>query len=477
MVTATSSKSTSAWFPAFDRPAREFDPTPLEIVSGHIPQSLNGQYFTNGTGRLQRGGERVGHWFDGDGAILGVTLSAGQATGTYRYVQTEGYLAEEASGKYQYAGYGMGNSGPIWERFKPLKNAANTSVLAVDDRLLALWEGAVPHALDPETLETRGLDTLGSLSKNTPFSAHPKRDPKTGDIYNFGSNLGAKDQLLLFRCDRTGTVKQRGIVPLSRKAYVHDFILAGPYLVFILSPVTLNVWPVLFKQRNFCDCLEWRTQYGTEIIAVDRQTFEVVSRTAADPWFQWHFGNGFVSEDGTVTFDTIRYSDFQTNEFLRQVPTGVTPTNPLGTLWRIRLDARNGKLLGTEQLCDRHCEFPTLAPNDVGQPHRYTYLAMHPDNDSAPGELFRTLGRFDHQMEMLTTAELGEGMYVSEPIYAPDTEEDNRGWILTTVYNSSLHRSEAWIYEAERLQDEPVARLALPSVVPIGFHGTWQGMS
>ncbi|MEL7083491.1 MAG: carotenoid oxygenase family protein [Cyanobacteria bacterium J06597_1] len=473
MVT-TAPSPTSAWFPALDRPAQEFGPASLDVISGQIPSELNGRYFTNGTGRLQRGNERVGHWFDGDGAVLGVNFSAGEATGTYRYVKTDGYLAEEASGKYQYAGYGMGNSGPIWERFRPLKNAANTSVLAVDDRLLALWEGAVPHALDLDTLETQGLDTLGSLSNNTPFSAHPKRDPVTGDIYNFGSNLGAKDQLFLFRCDRSGTVKQRGIVPLSRKAYVHDFILAGPYLVFVLSPVTLNVWPILFKQHNFCDCLEWKPDYGTDIVAVDRQTFEVVSRTAAEPWYQWHFGNGFVGDDGTLTFDTVRYPDFQTNEFLRQVPTGVTPTYSLSTLWQVRLDPKNGKFLGTEQLCDRHCEFPTLAPQDVGQPHRYTYLAIHPDNESAPGELFRSIGRFDCETGTLTAADLGNEMYVSEPIYAPNLEVESGGWILSTIYNSSLHRSELWVFDADRLSEEPLARLALPSVVPHGFHGTWQ---
>ncbi|MEM9536325.1 MAG: carotenoid oxygenase family protein, partial [Cyanobacteria bacterium P01_E01_bin.45] len=305
-------------------------------------------------------------------------------------------------------------------------------------------------------------------------SAHPKRDPVTGDIYNFGSNLGAKDQLFLFRCDRSGTVKQRGVVPLSRKAYVHDFILAGPYLVFVLSPVTLNVWPILFKQRNFCDCLEWKPDYGTEIVAVDRQTFEVVSRTAAEPWYQWHFGNGFVGDDGTLTFDTVRYPDFQTNEFLRQVPTGVTPTYSLSTLWQVRLDPKNGKFLGTEQLCDRHCEFPTLAPQDVGQPHRYTYLAIHPDNESAPGELFRSIGRFDCETGTLTAADLGNEMYVSEPIYAPNLEVESGGWILSTIYNSSLHRSELWVFDADRLSEEPLARLALPSVVPPGFHGTWQ---
>ena len=466
-----------SWFPAFERPAQEFGPTPLQVLTGKIPTELQGRYFSNGTGRLERGGQRVGHWFDGDGAILGVKFSGGQVTGTYRYVQTKGYLAEEQSGRYQHAGYGMGNDGPIWKRFKPLKNSANTSVLAVSDRLLALWEGAMPHALDLDSLETRGLDSLGGLPTSNPFSAHPKRDPKTGDIYNFGSSIGVKDQLMIYRCDRTGTVRQQGTVSLARKAYVHDFVLAGPYLLFVLSPVTLNIWPVLLKQRNFCDCLEWQPQDGTEWIALDRATFQEVSRGEADPWFQWHFGNGFVNDRGHLVFDTVRYKDFQTNEFLKQVPSGNTPTYSLSTLWRITLNPKTGQFLDTHQLCDRHCEFPTLAPQDVGHPHRYTYLAMHPDNQSAPGELFRTLGRFDHHTETLTETMLDKGMYVSEPIYAPHPSGGNRGWILSTIYNSGKHRSELWIFDGDRLNEAPVAQLALPSVIPIAFHGTWQPLS
>ena len=473
-VAISSPSLTGTWFATFERPAREFGPAPLKVLSGEIPAELQGRYFSNGTGRLERGGRRVGHWFDGDGAILGVTFGGGKARGTYRYVQTQGFRAEEQSGRYQHAGYGMGNDGPLWERFKPLKNAANTSVLALDDRLLALWEGAMPHAVDLDSLETRGLEALGGISLRSPFSAHPKRDPETGDIYNFGSSIGVKDRLLIYRCDRAGVVRQKGQVLLPRKAYVHDFVLAGPYLLFILSPVTIDLWPVLLKRRNFCDCLEWQPQYGTQWIAIDRATLQEVHRGEAAPWFQWHFGNGFVSDRGHLVFDTVRYDDFQTNEFLRQVPSGNTSTYALGTLWRVTLDLETGRCVSTRQLCDRHCEFPTLAPQEVGHPHRYTYLAMHPDNQSAPGELFRALGRFDHQTDSLSETQLDKGMYVSEPIYAPHPNRGDRGWVLSTIYNSRKHRSELWVFDGDRLNEAPLVQLELPSVIPIAFHGTWQ---
>lgn len=43
------------------------------------------------------------------------------------------------------------------------------------------------------------------------------------------------------------------------------------------------------------------------------------------------------------------------------------------------------------------------------------------------------------------------------------------------VYDGKTNRSEAWIFDSERLDDEPVCKLSLPAVVPLGFHGTWKG--
>lgn len=64
---------------------------------------------------------------------------------------------------------------------------------------MALWEGGQPHSLDLETLETQGLDNLQGLAENTPYSAHPKIDPETGDIFNFGQILGPTPELILYR--------------------------------------------------------------------------------------------------------------------------------------------------------------------------------------------------------------------------------------------------------------------------------------
>ncbi|MEW5857070.1 MAG: carotenoid oxygenase family protein, partial [Cyanobacteriota bacterium] len=185
MTTATKPSTRKAWAKAIAQPAQEFPLTPLPLLSGKIPEGLRGTLYRNGPARLERGGIRVGHWFDGDGAILGVQFTDAGASGVYRYVQSEGYQEEAKANQLLYGNYGMTAPGPIWNQWlKPIKNAANTSVLALPDRLLALWEGGKPHALDLQTLETWGLDNLSGLSDGLYYSAHPKRDAETGEIFN-----------------------------------------------------------------------------------------------------------------------------------------------------------------------------------------------------------------------------------------------------------------------------------------------------
>ncbi|WP_118171674.1 carotenoid oxygenase family protein [Nostoc sphaeroides] len=99
MHTIEKKSTTKAWAGAIAKPAKEFPPTQLPIISGKIPDGLRGTLYRNGPARLERGGIRMGHWFDGDGAILAVNFTDAIATGVYRYVQTSGYQEEAAAGK------------------------------------------------------------------------------------------------------------------------------------------------------------------------------------------------------------------------------------------------------------------------------------------------------------------------------------------------------------------------------------------
>jgi all-trans-8'-apo-beta-carotenal 15,15'-oxygenase len=479
MTVSSSPSHQTFWHKAFADPAPEFPTTILTIQSGKIPPGIFGTLYRNGPGRLERGGERVGHWFDGDGAILAVKFADGAASGAYRYVQTEGYQAEAKVDRWLYGNYGMLPSGQIWERWgRSVKNAANTSVLALPDRVLALWEGGAPHALDLDSLETIGTDQLEfkSTSQSGPlvYSAHPKVDPVSGQIYNFGISIGVQPKLNLYQSDRSGKIIKFTQTKLPRLTTVHDFLMVGQYLVFCIAPIEIQPLPVLFGLASYSDSIKWKPELGTQIMIFDREDLSLVSNFTTEPWFQWHFGNGCIDQDGNIICDLVRYANFDTNQFLREVASGTTRTEAIGTLSQLVINPTAGKLIKSEQLSDRSCELPTVAQDQVGQKWQHTYLAVHKPGAILCQELVGTIGRFDRQTHTLTTASLPSHLYPTEPIHISDKFNPNQGWIVTIIYDGEQHQSEVWIYDRDQLDDAPVCCLGLPSVVPMGFHGTWK---
>ncbi len=466
------------WHKALAQPAKEFAQTPLKAISGQVPDGLQGTFYQNGTGRLQRGGEPVGHWFDGDGAILRVGLSASGSTATYRYVQTKGYQAESKANKFLYGNYGRRYPGPLWEHIAGLikgtniKNSANTSVLALSDKLLALWEAGNPHSLDLETLETLGQESLGWLKPAQPFSAHPLKDPLSKEIYSIG--VDSKCNLNIYRCDAACNLIKQTAILLKDVPFIHSFVMAGPYLVFLVSPVKINLLPLLFNQQSYADSIEWKAERGTRIIVVDRESLNVISDGHTDPWFQWHCGNGCVDTDGNIRLDFARFDDFtHINEVLREVAHGSMKTTAYGRLWQLRIDPKTGRVLSNECVVDRDCEFPQVNVAETGQPWQHTYVLMHREGVLTGQDWFGAIGRFEYGSDNLIQADLGEGHYGSEPLPVADCLSPDQGWLLEVVYNALEDRSELWIFNAETL-GEPVCRLALPGVIPLNFHGTWQ---
>jgi len=52
------------------------------------------------------------------------------------------------------------------------------------------------------------------------------------------------------------------------------------------------------------------------------------------------FANGYVDASGAVIVDVVRYEDFQTNQYLKEVASGQTHT----PLWQVHLDPKFGKV-------------------------------------------------------------------------------------------------------------------------------------
>ena len=60
-----------------------------------------------------------------------------------------------------------------------------------------------------------------------------------------------------------------------------------------------------------------------------------------------------------------------------------------------------------------------------------------------------------------------EHLFVPKPGSAPE----QHGWIVGTALNWREARTELNVFEAARLEDGPLATLALPYALPLGLHG------
>jgi len=76
-----------SWAKAIAQPAAEF-PHPYHSLRSDTSWLCT--LYRNGPARLERGGVRVGHWFDGDGAILAVNFTDAGATfiATFKQMDT-----------------------------------------------------------------------------------------------------------------------------------------------------------------------------------------------------------------------------------------------------------------------------------------------------------------------------------------------------------------------------------------------------
>ncbi|MCA9586188.1 MAG: carotenoid oxygenase family protein, partial [Myxococcales bacterium] len=148
-------------------------------VEGKLPDDLEGFFVRNGANpRLPPRGRY--HWFDGDGMVHAVELGGGKATYRNRFVQTEGLAAEMAAGRPLWTG--ILEPPDLQSPHGPFKDTANTDLVFHAGKLLALWwQTGVPHVLSLPGLETRGKELFGG-SHTRGISAHPKVDPRTGEM-------------------------------------------------------------------------------------------------------------------------------------------------------------------------------------------------------------------------------------------------------------------------------------------------------
>lgn len=453
----------------------------IDEIEGAIPADLEGTFFRNGPGLMDVGGSPIHHPFDGDGMVCAISFQNGRARFRNRFVRTEGYVAEQKAKKLLYRGvFGTQKPGGWLANCFDLnfKNIANTNVIYWGGKLLALWEAAEPYRLDPDTLDTLGLDRLdGVLNPSDGFSAHPRIDPNCqfdgGQpcLVNFALKAGMCSTITLYEFDPAGKLLRRQVRSIPGFAFMHDMAITPNYYIFFQNPVRFNPLPFLLGWRGAAECIQFDAKQATQVILIPRDGKSPMRMLATEPCFVFHHANAW--EDGDrIYLDSICYDSFPQVEPASDFRDVDFDQIPAGELWQFQIDLAENKV-SHQVVSHRCCEFPTLHPRVVGRQHQYLYLGTaHAPTGNAPLQAVSKFDRLTGEEQLWSFAPRG---FTGEPVFVPrpgGVAEDD-GWVLVLTYDAQHHRSTLAILDAQKIASGPIAQLHLKHHIPYGLHGNF----
>ncbi len=459
-------KAPHPWSPGFRTLAEEHSYR-VEEIDGVVPTALRGTLFRNGSGRNDLGGKWFPHWFDGDGMISAIRFADDGIHYRNRYVATESYRDEAKARRIVHRGFGkMRPYGVLGNAFRQPANVSNTSVVMENGKLLSLWEGGPPTALDAATLDTRGIETYAGALKA--FSAHPKIDPATGELFNFGIDYGAKTTLTPYRLER-GIATRLPPVTLPYPVMNHDFVLTEHFLVFCIGPILVKPLKFLLGFSSFDGALHWAGNKPTLILLVSRDGRGTPRLIETGAFFQFHFANGF-EQDGALILDLALYTDYLTiGQTLRDYWRSDWPAKGMAALTRLTVDLATGRTHRRTFDTGAANEFPTINPAFTGRRQRYAYIACNPADRSIG--LQQQLARIDFESGAVVRHDFGPNGYPGEPLFIPTGDAEDDGIIVTLVFDSVSKKTSIVGLDARDLAARPLFTAKLRHHVPFSLHG------
>ena len=464
---------------------REITATDLE-VTGAIPDYLDGRYLRIGPNPLGDPDPRRYHVFMGEGMVHGLRLQAGKA----QWYRNRWVRSADVARRLGESWHGGPHTGGF-------DFASNTNVIGHAGRTLALTESGVrPYQLSDE-LDTMGpSDFCGTLFAG--YSAHPKRDPVTGELHAVSYNplRGNIVQYTVTGVD--GKIRRAVDIRLDAQTMMHDFSLTEKYVVLYDLPVALDLGASL-SSRPAKALARWMTRFAERHAAPDfvlraamrgseqgsppdvglpyrwaperRARVGVMPRqgTAADiRWFEvrpcyvFHPLNAYDDGD-TVVLDVVRHpSVFASGAHL------LPGTRSLDR-WTVDLV---GDGVTEERLDDTSQEFPRVDERRVGRRHRYGFAVGYAPGSAGLAEPDAIL-KHDTVTRTTQAVSFGSGREPGEFVFVPtgpDAAEDD-GVAMGFVYDRASDRSDLVLLDAQTL--ETVASVHIPARVPHGFHGNW----
>lgn len=416
-------------------------------VVGELPAELSGRYLRNGPNPFG-GTEAELHWFLGDGMVHGLRLRDGRAE-WYRNRFVGSAALSEHRGVPDIAGPNWNNS----------TGGPNTNVGGFAGKTWAMVEaGGCPVELSYELETVARSDFQGTLPGA--FSAHPKVDPVTGEMHAMAYAWGEwLDHAQYVVVGADGRVRRTLDIPMGM-TMLHDMSLTPSYAVIYDQPVTVDLdWAFAGKPFPF----RWNPDHGNRVGLLRRggEADDIV-------WidvplgYAFHPMNAYETDTGTVVIDLCNYDSMFNADTTGPLGDGT------GRLERWELDPK-GRRSSVTVIDERPNEFPRHNARLSTQPHRYGYTVGAKLDTSEGWDTIK------HDLVSGTRTEYhhGPGRCAGEAVFVARAEgvDEDDGWLLMFVHDADS--TDFVVLDAKDLARGPVATVALPQRVPLGFHGNW----
>lgn len=443
----------------------------LETIGQPLPDFIRGTYYLNGPAHFQSGDFSWRHWLDGDGMVSTLHFGKDSIHLRSRYVRSRKFKEEQNAGHPLFRTFGTSFPGSQLNRAQNgLESPVNVSVYPFAGRLLAFGEQGLPWELNPRTLETRGQFTFGGrLNDASPFSAHPKFDPKTGEMFNFGIFFSTQNPRLYFYCFKDGEMRYRKAVPLKYPCSVHDFSITQNYAIFYLSPYLLNIQGLLKEGKTVMESLCWEPERGSQLLVLNRKTGEQVLSVSVGHRHCLHLINSF-EEGERLTVDVVEYDEplYSNYQPVPDLFSNVSQGSPV----RFVIDLQSREIFERIALdYVKAPDFPAIDPRYAMKRYDDLWMLGISKTGHHGRKFFDQLvhARWDEQ-NVLDTYQSPHMRYLGgEPVFIGEPGKDD-GVVICQEFDAAALKSSFLIFKAARVAQGPITRILLDDLLYLGFH-------
>ena len=463
-------------FAGYNAPSRvEADIYDL-VVEGDLPAGLNGAWYRMTPDPQYPPKQGDDFFISGDGMISMFRFEDGHVDYKSRYVRTERFMAERKARRALFGAYR--NRFTDDESVQGMdRTVANTSPIWHAGRLLASKEDAHPYEIDPQTLETRGRHDWGGKLKSLTVSAHPKTDPRTGELlfYGYESAGDATRDMSFCVADASGRLVSEEWFEAPYPGMVHDFAITEDYVVFPIFPTITDL------DRMKAGGLHWMSDVSQDcwVGVIPRKTGVKDLRWFKRPGGQFFHVINAWDEGGKITLDLCVS---QTNSFpfipdVSGAPYDPAAASTLPSRWTLDLE-RNDEHIDERLIAPVPGDVPRIDDRRIGQRYRQAWMGMVDPTRaihlSGPvGGGFNLVGRLDMDTGETDAWYGGDNDAFQEPQFVPEGTGELDGYILSVIERHGQNLSDVGVFRAGKMADGPIAVIRLPLRLRGAVHGCW----